>query len=150
MNDSPTNILREPIGRFASRIGKFFFDTVKQELIHLDIDRSFYPLYLIGESNGKITQKELANKIHKDKAQVVRIIDYLSEKGYVERIQNPNDRRECLLYITVKGEKAMPDIVQVFSNLHEAAFKNIPENKVEELFATLGVIEKNLQDKCEQ
>lgn len=76
-------LIKEPIGRKMDKIGKMFQSKLQNDLKHLDIDRSFYPLLLIEAGNG-ITQQELASRLLCDKVQVVRIIDYLSSNGYVE------------------------------------------------------------------
>ena len=135
---------REPIGRITGRISKIFFGTLKKRLAYLNIERSFYPLLLINNGNDELTQQDLANELGIDKVQVVRIVDYLSANGYVERIQNPKDRREYKLHITDSGRKAIPDIEKTIGDLSEIAFKGISPEKIDELYSTLYLIRKNI------
>ena len=97
-------IMNEPVERIMGKISKMSQDNLRSILSHLDIDRSFYPLLLI-ESGKGITQQELSRELSCDKVQVVRIIDYLSSNGYVERIPNKTDKRKYELVITEKAVK---------------------------------------------
>lgn len=135
--------MKEPIGRKMDKIGKMFQAKIQSDLAHLDIDRSFYPLLLIESGNG-ITQQELACKLLCDKVQVVRIIDYLSSNGYVERLQNPVDRRKYELTITDKARKVLPDIKKTLQNATSVATNGLSESQVNELQSMLVIIERNL------
>jgi MarR family transcriptional regulator, transcriptional regulator for hemolysin len=139
-----TDNIREPIGRIMASISRKFLDNLHRSLAHLDIERSFYPLLLIEAGNGNLTQKELAQKLSCDKVQVVRIIDYLSSNGYVERGQDINDRRKCNLVITEKAKKILPDIKNAIQETMTLTLKDVPENKVDELYRLLNLIDKNL------
>ena len=138
--------MKEPIGRKMDKIGRMFQGKLQESLKHLDIDRSFYPLLLIEAGNG-ITQQELAGILHCDKVQVVRIIDYLSSNGYVERIQNRTDKRKYELAITPKAGQFLPDIKNEIANIAAISFKGLSAIQVEELYDTLTIIENNLLSK---
>jgi MarR family transcriptional regulator, transcriptional regulator for hemolysin len=144
-NDSYT-LMQEPVGRKMDKIGRMFQVKLQEKLRHLDIDRSFYPLLLIEAGNG-ITQQELAGKLRCDKVQVVRIIDYLSSNGYVERVQSRNDKRKYELAITEKAAQLIPDIKNVLDETTILSFKGLSENQVEEFYNTLNKIENNLLSK---
>lgn len=138
------NVPKEPIGRVTGRISKVFFKTLQKKLSCLEIERSFYPLLLINYYDGELTQQDLANKLMTDKVQIVHIVDYLSEKGYVQRIQNVRDRREYKLHVTEKGYKAMPCIEKTMKDLSEIAFKGLSAEQIENLYVTLYRIMENI------
>ena len=135
--------MKEPIYRKMDKIGKMFQAKLQNELKHLDIDRSFYPLLLIEAGNG-ITQKELADQLLCDKVQVVRIIDYLSSNGYVERIQNLTDKRKYELTITEKARLVLPDIKQALKDTTSVVVNCLSENQIDELYNLLSILELNL------
>ena len=138
------NTPREPIGRVTGRISKIFFGTLQKRLSNLEISRSFYPLLLIHFKDGELTQQNLADELQIDKVQVVHIIDYLSENGYVTRVQNAKDRREYKLFMTDKGRGNIPMIRKTIDELMGIAFKDIPSEKIEELYETLYLVKRNL------
>jgi MarR family transcriptional regulator, transcriptional regulator for hemolysin len=143
MKSSSDNYLKEPLGRRLDKIAKLFLASLQDSLTHLDIERSFYPLYLIDAGNG-ITQQELAGKLGCDKVQVVRIIDYLSFNGYVERITNKTDKRKYELAITEKARLIMPDIQHAIRHSTSVAFQGLSENQIDEFYSLLTTIETNL------
>ena len=138
MDADKKNLPREPLGRITGRISRMFFGTLQKRLSHLDIQRSFYPLLLIDAGEGKLTQQELANELLSDKVQIVRIVDYLSTNGYVERVQNQKDRREYNLTITDKGRKAIPDIKDTIQELSRIAYNGLSPKQIKELYSMLG------------
>ena len=144
-NESYT-LMQEPVGRKMDKIGRMFQITLQDKLRHLDIDRSFYPLLLIEAGNG-ITQQELAGKLRCDKVQVVRIIDYLSSNGYVERVQSRHDKRKYELAITKKAANLIPDIKNALEATTILSFKGLSGHQMEEFYNTLDKIENNLLSK---
>jgi len=116
--------MNEPVERIMGKISKMSQDIVQGKLSHLDIDRSFYPLLLIDAGHG-ITQQELAHELSCDKVQVVRIIDYLSSNGYVDRIPNKTDKRKYELSVTDKARKVIPDIKKAFDELSAITMKGL-------------------------
>lgn len=134
----------EPVGHIASNIHRMFLKVLNLQLTHMDIDRFYYAILLVEASSSNLTQQELAGKLGCDKVQVVRIIDYLSEKGYVIRIQNTNDRRKHGLQVTEKAKNFIPDIKKAIQNANALVLNNLSEKKIAELYSTLKIIEKNL------
>ena len=135
--------MKEPVGRKMDKIGKMFQAKLQGSLKHLDIERSFYPLILIETGNG-ITQQELASQLLCDKVQVVRIIDYLSSNGYVERIQNQTDKRKYELEITEKARLVLPDIKKAINDTTLVALNGLSVKQIDQLYSMLSVIELNL------
>lgn len=135
--------MREPVGRKMDKIGRTFQALLQNELRHLDIDRSFYPLLLIEEGNG-ITQQELARKLLCDKVQVVRIVDYLSANGYVERVLHTEDKRKNLLCITDKAQRHLPEIKQAIHKITVSTFDGLTAEQVDSLYNMLDRMENNL------
>ena len=134
----------EPVGHIASNIHRMFLTVLNKYLADVDIDRFYYPILLIEASSSKLTQQELASKLGCDKVQVVRIIDYLSEKGYVTRVKNTYDRRKYGLEVTAKAKKFIPDIKKAIQDANALVLNNLSEKKINDLYSTLKIIEKNL------
>ena len=134
----------EPVGHIASNIHRMFLTVLNIYLADSDIDRFYYPILFIEASNGNLTQQELAGKLGCDKVQVVRIIDYLSAKGYVIRVKNIHDRRKYGLEITLKAKNLIPDIKKAIQNANALVLNNLSEKKIADLYSTLKIMEQNL------
>lgn len=56
-------------------------------------------------SEQGISQQTLAERTAKDKACLTNLMNNLERKGYVCRREDPNDRRNKLVYLTDEGER---------------------------------------------
>ena len=138
------NNIEQPLGRILSHIGRNFLHLLNAKLDHLDIERNYYALILIQTTKSGMTQQELAELMDTDKVSVVRIIDYLSNKGYVKRVKNVSDRRKYCLVLTAKAEKEMTVIKKMLAEATEIAFKGLKKSQITEFYNIVGKIRSNL------
>ena len=134
----------QPVGRILSRTGWLFLQLLNEKLDYLDIERSFYALILINRGQANLTQQELASQLEIDKVSVVRIIDYLTGKGYVQRIKSSVDRRKYCLTLTEKANEKLPDIIKAIQEANDIAFRGLNESQKREFVSTIGIIKDNL------
>jgi DNA-binding MarR family transcriptional regulator len=66
--------------------------------------RAWGVLSTLAES-GPMTQIELATALAIDRTAMVYLLDELEERGLVERVRNPEDRRSFLIHLTAQGER---------------------------------------------
>jgi DNA-binding MarR family transcriptional regulator len=59
------------------------------------------------QATGPLSQQELALRLNVNRTVMVKLIDSLEARGYVERIRNPDDRRAYALHATPAGLEAM-------------------------------------------
>jgi MarR family transcriptional regulator, transcriptional regulator for hemolysin len=136
----------QPLGKFLAIIGRKFLNALHVRLKDLEIERNFYALLIIEAGKGRITQQDLAELLDSDKVSVVRIIDYLSNNGYVQRVKDPADKRKYGLNLTAKAEKEMPLIKKGIEEVTKNAFKGLSGEQIEELYRTLNIIKNNLNN----
>jgi len=110
-----------PLGKTFAVLTKYYVGALSAKLAHLDLDRHFYLLHCIAVSDEPLTQSQLSDIILQDKSAMVRIIDYLVERGYVKRIQNPSDRREYFIALTPKAKAIVPEINAAFRRIAQHA-----------------------------
>lgn len=114
------------LGFWCSRIGHQYLALLSERLSHLGLDRGYFTLALIVESKGHVSQQELADALHMDKVAMVRSIDHLCERGFVERAACPDDRRKHHLKVMPKAIPAVKEIKQAYAALDRMALKAIP------------------------
>ena len=93
---------------------------------------------------NEVTQQELANKTRKDKTTLTRLIDTLEKNGWVERTNDPKDRRKRLICYTPKANKQKSKIIEILRNNNNIALENIEESKIREMREILLSIFQNL------
>lgn len=135
----------QPVGRILSRLGKNFLHLLNARLNYLDIERNYYALLLIELGESRITQNELARLLETDKVSIVRIIDYLAAKGYVDRVKSQTDKRKYCLTLTEKAKKALPGIKKSLGEVTTAAFDGISEPRITAFYQTLDTINDNIK-----
>jgi len=139
----------QPLGRMLSILGKGYLHLLRLKLQHLDIDRNYYALILIDRHDGIITQQELALLLDSDKVSIVRIVDYLSGKGYVQRRRKTDDRRKHSLNLTAKGRLAIPEIKKSFTELNDIVLNGVEKSQIAELIQTVNKLKHNITHNTE-
>jgi DNA-binding MarR family transcriptional regulator len=134
----------QPIGRILSHAGRRFLQLLNEKLGYLDIERCYYALILIDMGEGKLTQKELACQLETDKVSVVRIVDYLAGKGYVERVRSSVDHRKYCLTLTDKAKEKLPGIKKSMQEVTALAYDGLTVFQQKEFLSVLGIIKNNL------
>ncbi|HSZ25028.1 MAG TPA: MarR family transcriptional regulator [Cytophagaceae bacterium] len=135
------------LGLDMTIIVKFYMQLLAKKLKHLDIDRYFFLLLIINYSKDCITQQHLCNQLKIDKTVMVRIVDYLTRKGYLKREINPKDRREYFLMLTLKAKKNIPKIITAVKELDTIATLGINKSKLETFYSSLKNIKENLKNE---
>ena len=67
-------------GYEMARISEVYLSTLSSIMKPFGIERYFAPLLYLCQNSGKITQKDLAEALKRDKVSTMRMVDYLSEK----------------------------------------------------------------------
>lgn len=133
------------LGKIFIQLTQSYLGAVSAQLSHHEIDRHFYLLYWIAKSESPQTQKELAEAIQQDKSSMVRIIDFLVDKGFVKRMQNRADRRESLIVLTEKAEQIVPEIIRAFDVVETEAIKNLDPDELNHLRNGMDRVLENLR-----
>jgi MarR family transcriptional regulator, transcriptional regulator for hemolysin len=144
MKKTDQDDVEQPLGRILSNAGKSFLSLVNKKLSNLDIERNFFALTLIEIGKGEINQQDLVGYLESDKVSIVRIINYLSEKGYVKRVKSKADKRKYGLHITEKAKRDLPKIKQSLSDVTKKAFEGLNNTEIETFLKTLNIIKNNL------
>lgn len=143
MKQKPGYFQESPLGLVLSNIAKQYFGVLSKRLGHLELER-YYTTLVVIDRFGLITQQQLADLICKDKVAIVRVVDYLSKKGYVKRKKDKQDRRKYYLELTEKARKDLPEISAGLSFSNESAFKEISQSEIEVFHKVLEKIAGNL------
>ncbi|MBC7381762.1 MAG: MarR family transcriptional regulator [Bacteroidia bacterium] len=135
----------KPLSFIFSYLGKKCKGSIKETFQSTSLDRYHYMLSVICRKQ-KVTQQCLVNSLGIDKATVVRIIDYLTEKKLVKRSINPDDRREHIIIPTTKAIKILPKIEAAFLTTQALALKGFSRKELALFNHMLLRIETNMSD----
>lgn len=83
---------------------------------------------------------ELAELASMTKQSVGEIVDDLADRGYVERVPDPADRRAKLICLTRRGEEAQRHGFGLFAEVEKRWMERYGRDRIEALRATLEEI----------
>ena len=133
------------IGYWCSIAAHQYFDRLREKLRHLEITNWFYVLLTIDESKGSLSQQELANVLDLDKVAMMRAVDHLSDKGYIERCDCEGDRRKYIVKLTPKSKPVVKAIRKAYQELNDEALKGMNKGERARFQELLGQLIANMR-----
>lgn len=91
-----------------------------------------------------ISQKELSDLLDKDQNTIKAIVDKLQQKKFIERKQNPNDKRAYILELTENSKKILTELLKIEEQIMEKLTLNISDNDKTTVSSTLKTIRNNI------
>ena len=93
-------------------------------------------------NNPGCTQDSIAQRLCLNKSTVARALATLEEQGYVNRVQDPEDKRKLLVYPTERMEKIFPRVKELAAKWRESVLSELTPEESEILGAVLEKIER--------
>jgi MarR family transcriptional regulator, temperature-dependent positive regulator of motility len=97
-----------PFGAIVSLISRSRFIFLNDRLRPLGLSAGQFPVLMLLANEQNIIQDTLVRHFHLDKGTIARAVRKLEDGGYIRRITDPGNRRAVRLFLTVKGERAVP------------------------------------------
>lgn len=104
-------------------------------------------LSLLLENEEIVCQRQLAEIMLKDRANIARIIEIMHKNGLIEKIPDSNGRKIYKLIVTEKGKKLKDKVFPTDIDLRNAITNNISAEELATTFNTLEKMNKNIRDK---
>jgi DNA-binding MarR family transcriptional regulator len=137
-------LAREPIGKLISHLHRQNQKKLVKQFVPYGIgsggQHSFLKLIL---SRPGITQDQLTAELKFDKATTARSVKQLENSGYIERKDDPNDRRSHLLYPTPKAIDFFPVLQSILDEFNKSLVGHLTDEEVEKLHFLLQKISQN-------
>lgn len=97
-----------PFGAVVSLICRSRFVFLNTRLRPLGLSAGQFPVLMLLAKEQNIMQDTLVRHYHLDKGTIARAVRKLEDGGYIRRITDPGNRRAVRLFLTEKGEHAIP------------------------------------------
>lgn len=101
-------------GKLGTRLRKAesaVFDALCRLLRPERLTPGEFGLLLILHENPGLNQSDLAREIELDRSSVVTLIDRFEQRGLLERIASPLDRRTNALFLTASGQTLLDRLI---------------------------------------
>ncbi len=132
-------------GKLISAIHRKAIQIIKYKLKDFDIDvGQIFLLWFVHYHNG-ISQEQVAQNFHLDKATVSKNVKRLIQYGYLKKTVNPKDLREHQLSATKKADVLTPKLEDILKDINKLMVKDINPEEQEKLVGTLEKVLKNIE-----
>lgn len=138
------------IGSGTVRLSKKLTRIINLQLKPFGITTEQWSVLRTLSESDEITQKELSERADKDQATLTKILDLLEKNEFIERVQNPSDRRSFLIKITNKGTELVKDVAPFLEEIFEKIIHKIDAEKLA-IFKEVSLsLEKNIESLLEE
>lgn len=103
------------------------------------------PIRYIARLGINIRQGNLAEALNLEGPTLVRVLDQLAELGYIDRIEDMQDRRVKTLRLTPAGEELNMQLNSLLANLRAELFEGASEDDVNATLRVMSQLDVNLQ-----
>lgn len=101
---------------------------------------------LLHVSGGTTSPRALAVLLGTDTAGMTRLVDRLTEKDYLQRRPDDQDRRAITVALTPAGRKLLPKIMPIFDEVADAITAGLPVSTLRAVQDALETMQANLAD----
>ena len=135
------------ISRTKSNMIKFIENKLKENNLTELIPTHGNVLTSLYESDRKLTMKEIAKKIGKDKSTVTPLINKLIDLGYIQKEKSPIDKRITYISLSPKAREIESTFNNISDQVKETAYKDITKEEKEEFLRLLKKLNSNFRSE---
>lgn len=136
--------LKECINFLLTTAQHTVFQYLSQRLAPYDITPSQYGiLNCLWINDGTCLPRQIAELLCLETSTVSGILDRMQKKDLIDRVINPENRREILVMITPKGEALKAPVLKIIDEVNEEVLKDFSPKET-------GFIRKSLRQIAEK
>ncbi|MEJ8553654.1 MarR family winged helix-turn-helix transcriptional regulator [Tepidibacter sp. Z1-5] len=122
---------------------KFLEKELKEHNIENIVPSHGSILSVLYKNNGKLTMKEIAKLIRRDKSTVTSLCNKLVSFGYIKKEKCEQDKRVTYIVLTQKGIDIRPKFEEISKKLIDTVYKGFTKEEEDMFFYLLNKINKN-------
>lgn len=137
------------VGYYIKKISNNFENSKRSNCEKYDItsQQTSILLYLFNHSDEKVNQKTLEQYYEISSATISGIITRMEAKNLIARIPNPDDKRDKLITLSVKGEETAKAIKKSILDLEAKIVKGFDDNEIKTLLSFLERMSMNIKEE---
>ena len=134
------------VARIARRMRQAFDSEMR--LIGLT-EATWRPLMYVRSLGDGVRQKELATAMSIEGPSLVRLLDSLERRGFIERREDENDRRARGIHLTRAGRDLAVRAARIGNSLQKRLLDSVPANDLEICERVLETLEREIEERPE-
>lgn len=136
--------MERTIARMITLLGRKSQICIGNELRKYNITAAEQPLFMALQRHPGVTQEALTAIVCVDKAATARTVKSMEEKGYLTRMQDPQDRRQNRIYPTDAAKQIAHAVRDTLHHFNDLLTQGIDAQSLDIVSAALLKMEENL------
>lgn len=132
------------IVRLFSKIRGRTMQEIKDQAENMGI--AFHQIHILKvlSENSSLSQQEIADQLGFDKSSITRAIQVLRTKGYLEKKQDPTDKRVKNVFLTSLGRDLIDQVNGIMTDWNYTMIKGFSPHEIDEVIDYLKRIANNI------
>lgn len=110
----------------------------------LGIGFSQFKIMMVLRYAPHVQQKEIADRLGQTEASISRQIKLLTDKGLLQSLKRPENRREHITTLTLKGENLTDEALELLNQYHSPVFARLSEHQQQLLIETMKIMHEEI------
>src|SRR5512135_3070040 len=134
-------------GFLVARISRRMRQAVDAEMRLIGLtEATWRPLVYLRSLGDGVRQKELATAMSIEGPSLVRLLDSLERRGFIERREDESDRRARGIHLTRAGRELAVRAARIGNALQKRLMENVPAADLEICERVLETLERELEE----
>lgn len=114
-----------------------------RRLSKFNLAHSEHEILMYLSKNNQVNQDMIAAYFLIDKGAIAKSLSKLEEKGYVDRVINPENHREKIISLTTKGMEIMEEMRDILVEWNNGIFNGLTLEEIANVERITGIIADN-------
>lgn len=137
-------------GLLVARLSRRLRQAVDAEMRLIGLtEATWRPLIYLRSLGDGVRQKELATAMSIEGPSLVRLLDSLERRGFIERREDENDRRARGIHLTRTGRDLAVRAARIGNSLQKRLMDSVPAADLEICESVLETLERELEARPE-
>ena len=116
-----------------------------QAVAHVGLSQALaWPLVMIGRQGDGMRQGVLAERLDIEGPSLARSLDQLVQLGFIDRREDPDDRRAKTLHLTAAGAQASAQIEDALTGMRNILYDGITDGDLAVCLQVFGMLRERL------
>jgi MarR family transcriptional regulator for hemolysin len=137
-------------GLLVARLSRRLRQAVDAEMRLIGLtEATWRPLIYLRSLGDGVRQKELATAMSIEGPSLVRLLDSLERRGFIERREDENDRRARGIHLTRAGRDLAVRAARIGNGLQKRLLESVPAADLEICERVLETLEREMEERPE-
>jgi DNA-binding MarR family transcriptional regulator len=120
------------VGQFRASVGELRC-VASERLVRQGVSMGHLHLMSMLDRHGELTMSRIAELLDVSDSNATGLIDRMEERGFVERLRRPDDRRVVLVRVSERGRQILTDIEVVRDDLMRRVLARLDDGQLDRL-----------------